>query len=166
MYRRAIYTLDMTISLILFITVLLLALSYISRIHTTSDSTMMDADKIVSILDSEGTPPYWNASLVVFPGLLTNNSLDKNKFLMITTIDYSKLKSLLGVTNDFFFYIHNSTGIKINNTCGYGAKELMPYNCSPLSKILIMEAKNIARRDITIAMPPQIVYLTVFVWES
>ncbi|MCD6589692.1 hypothetical protein J7K74_00700 [Candidatus Woesearchaeota archaeon] len=166
--RGMIYTIDMALSLTLFMAALIIALLFLYRHGISHDYTSTDADLLIETLLSQGIPENWSSTTIISPGLLSSNgALSIEKFREIQNISYEDLKLLIGVRSEFFFYIHNSTsGIMINNTCGYGYTDIMPYNCSPIDAIISLNPSRIARRDAIIAIPPNMAYLTIYTWKK
>ncbi len=167
-----IFTIDLVISIIIFLSAFLILLYYLNT-HISSKTTY-EIDKIAEQLLSEGIPKDWynmsnaNVTSIVSIGLLTKNKLDINKFVALLNLSYDNVKYILGVKSDFFFYFRNaSSGIEIyNGTCGFGHTAIMPYNCSPLQAIQELNVSYIYRRDLIVAHPPHLIYLTLFTWGS
>jgi len=68
------------------------------------------------MLKSAGSPAHWeqNTSSVQMVGLAsTPNVLSSAKLAAFTAMDYSQQKSLLGMQEEFYFYVDNTDGVRL-----------------------------------------------------
>ncbi len=163
--KGAIITIDLFLSITLFIVAILLVFRYLNTLNPTMSDK--DMDQLILAINSPGIPNDWNTSNVILPGLIDDGKLNTSKWNSLITLNYSLAKSLIGINNDFFIYLHNSSSsIMINNTCGYGDPRVMAFNCSPLIGINGLNPSFIDHQDIVINMDSRLIYLSLYVWRD
>ena len=95
--------LDFGTGFLLFAIVLVISGSYLTT--RTEIRTAPDGSRISNELLSEGSPRDWNASTVVVPGILTNGSVDQQKWMELSGMDPHEIRSLLFLSGDTYIRI-------------------------------------------------------------
>lgn len=95
--------LDFGTGFMLFAIVLLISGSYLTTRTSTSEAP--DGVRISNELLSEGVPNDWNASTVIVPGVLTNGSIDSDKWMALSNMSAEGLHSLFFLSGELFVRI-------------------------------------------------------------
>lgn len=83
-----------------------------------------EGTKISGTLISSGVPQNWNESTVIVIGLTENNiRLNETKFLQACNLTTEFLKQSLGVDDEFYVELQNSSRdtLNISAKCGFGS---------------------------------------------
>lgn len=163
MKRAQSWIFEYIISFLIFLAALVIAISILNNSGDNSkyNSLKRDANHISGVLLTEGFPRDWTFNDVQALGLLTEGEVDVFKLREAEEVSYSNMKSLLGVTNEFFFYFENISGIlELNDVCYWG----FDYSgCDDILNNLKYEELSFVRR--LVVLNSEIVELVVVTWR-
>jgi hypothetical protein len=114
---------DYIVGFLMFAFLLILSLSLLRSIDAKSDYDLVsrEVDFVSVALVSPGFPDNWNSSSVIFPGLLSDNKINKSKLDLFDSFGYERTKALLRVTGEYWFYFKDESGIiEVNGKCVRG----------------------------------------------
>ncbi len=110
--------LDLVIALCIFVigimAFFLYSINFASEGEEKLDYLLYDGNAIANILLSEGSPPDWNSSSVIFPGLVSENKINITKlenFYYLVISDYQFSKKILNTEYDFYLFFPDSMNI-------------------------------------------------------
>lgn len=145
------WTLDFIISIVIITLVIIVLVKYffsnesIQQDLKELDNMYLTLRTLESSILSTGVPKNWTYYNYVLPGILTNNKLNKTKLENLKKINYSELKNVFGIPENYEFVIvfldEKGKEIKINNV------SLIGYNKSIDEKDI--EKKVVIYRFIT-----------------
>jgi len=125
---------DYTISLILFILIVILSVKIIVNSFSTNtafEELKTDASKISETLLSEGYPPDWTNASVIRPGVLTSKRLNSTKVVNAMNMSYSALKPKFQTEYDFLVIFEDpgskdpsSDMIEFSDLCVIGSPDV------------------------------------------
>ncbi len=95
----------------------------------------------------EGTPIYWNENNIIDIGLQNNNRLNRTKMEMLNNLGYIKIKSMLGLNEDFFLRVYDKNNQTIFEFGNLG------------------NAKNMIRVKRVSILDGRIVFIDTIVWS-
>jgi len=154
---------DYIVGFLIFAFLMFLSLSLLRSIDSKSDYSLVnrEADISATSLLSPGFPENWNSSVVVVPGLTSNNRINISKIEMLDSFDYGRLKSLLQLTGEIWFYFKNSSGlIEINGACVRG----FTYDGCSVPEVSSYY-KDVAWVERIVVLNSEIVSMVVVVWR-
>ena len=171
--RAQMWISDYTLSLLLFLLAILLAVKIIiNGFSANADFTDVkkDAFRISDILLSEGFPPDWingSSSDIIRLGLLTDKRLNETKVTQAmnnTYINYTSLKTKLQTKYDFaiVFEESNSSLIQFNNFCVVGNASISPSCLAP--PVFNFHYHNLIELNRLAVYTSSIKRMVVYVW--
>jgi hypothetical protein len=141
--------------------VFLIALSFfisqvLGSINQSGGSIVsLEARAVADSLMSEGIPEKWSSSDVKKIGLTDGDSkIDESKLLMFANMSYSSAKKLFNVKSDYYFYLENSKGAKLN-IAGKTALGIEPAGAKKISKYIRLAVYK-----------SEIVQMVVLAWQK
>jgi len=160
-----VWTTDFIIGLLLFILVALLTIKVAFSMYPTQDHIIVyrDAVHLSDAILSRGYPLNWTAADVILPGIANNNRINNTQLLAYKSLEYGKAKTLLHVTSDYIFFIHNDTNIINTGQCVYGYNLTTDANCEPMLNTI--EYDNLAKIDRMVIYNSTVVIMTVYAWN-
>lgn len=125
---------DYAISLAVFALGLLILFQYIPNLSDDNiDELSLDARILSDSILSEGIPSDWDNETLVKIGLLTNGSIDSNKWIELKDVEYSKALSILPISSDFvIFFESENTLLGIGGEKYYGKENANSTNINEL----------------------------------
>ena len=125
---------DFAIGLFIFVALMFFYVDYSPNLATKENiqrsKLMSEGMKISGTLLTSGIPESWNETNVTVVGLTQNNyRLNETKFLQAGNLSVELLKQSLGIDDEFYVELQNSSKdtINISSKCGFGAV-LIQYN--------------------------------------
>jgi len=162
-----VWTLDFIIGLMLFVVMLVVSIKIVLDMYPSQDDVIVyrDAVHLSDNLLSIGYPSNWseNTDTVVLPGIAENNRINTTKLTKFKDIDYGRAKTLMHVTSDYIFFIHNSTTIINTGQCLYGYNLSADVSCNPI--LTTVHYKNLARIDRVVIYNSTVMMMTVYTWN-
>jgi len=133
MNRRAqIWTLDLFIALIIFLGGIIFFFQFVVSTPVSQtdslDTLQLNADLLSNYILSQGQPHNWTAQTVTRVGLLQGDQrINETLLVQAAGINYTVLKTLLGVNRDFFVYFEDEDGKIINfgGNIGIGSNQVV-----------------------------------------
>ncbi len=151
---------DLIIAVIIFLIGIVAIYVYVINFVSTSgdilESMFYDGYLLSNLILSEGSPKNWTSyDNVEIPGILSQKKINQTKLdffynLTDSEEDYKKLKKLLGIRYDFYFYF---PGIRV-----------MGEDIDGIGKIPA-EQKNLVRIERFMIYENKPVKLTLYVWN-
>lgn len=150
------------ISFLIFLGLLFLAFNILTDSGEGSDyySVKKEADFVSEVLLSEGMPSDWDHLNFVLPGLLSDGRVDVYKLEELRRINYNRLKSGLGVTNEFVVFFENDSGLMDVNGCYWGFEI---NNCDDFLSQISYGDLSLTKR--VVVLESQIVKMGVASWN-
>ena len=122
------------------------SLNYPIENQDTGSAVSAEAERIGSIIISEGYPLNWTIENVVRPGIISEDKIDEYKLEMLNELgnnDYNRLKSLLRTKYNFYLYFSEDMIIAGTNVSGIGRAPNAEKNLIKESRIIIYKNKPI-----------------------
>lgn len=119
MKKTQIWYLDFILGLSIFFLILIFVFNFILQQNNQNDDKLKkEAEKISNYLVSEGLPKNWTIENVSIIGLAKENEIDINKLEMFgnLSINYTYVKGLFGIENDFVVFFEDNSDNIINFT--------------------------------------------------
>lgn len=124
----------------------LYALNSPNQTEETLNSLNYEGDTMANTILSEGYPIDWNEDNVAYPGILSDNKIDQTKlerFYNLSIDDYSKIKALFGVREEFYFYLSENFSINGNQIEGIGKKPSVTRNLVKITRFIVYNNKPV-----------------------
>ena len=118
---------DFFIGLFIFIVMIVFYLNYSPNLATEENvqrsKLITEGTKVSGTLLTSGFPQNWNETTVQVIGLTENDyRLNETKFLQACNLSTEFLKQSLGVDDEFYVELQNSSGtLNISSKCGFGS---------------------------------------------
>jgi hypothetical protein len=162
-----VWTLDFMIGLVLFILMIIISVKIIFDMYPSQDNMIVyrDAIYLSDNLLSEGYPSNWSENInnLILPGIAKNNRINNTKLSQFKDLDYNHVKTLMHVTSDYVFFIHNSTNIINTGQCVYGYPLTTDINCTPI--LTTNNYENLVRVDRIILYNSTVMMMTIYAWH-
>ena len=170
---------DLTISIVLFTAAAVLAFAIVMNSFSLGNDysrLKADASRVGEYLLSEGTPPDWNESTVIRPGVLTGSRLNDSKLALamaFSNSSYQSAKSRFQTNYDFMvvFQEANDTILPFGGLCSLGKPDTgidyaLNGSISCLSINLTgVSYQNLVRINRFVVYDSRIVKATVYMWN-
>jgi hypothetical protein len=165
--KGQVWTADFIVGLLLFVLMMLVSIKIVFDMYPSQDSLIVyrDAVHLSDNLLSEGYPANWSTNLndVILPGVAENNRINNTKLSNFNNITYNKAKTLMHVTSDYIFFIHNSTTVINTGHCVYGYPLTTDVNCNPV--LTTQKYENLARIDRVVIYNSTVMMMTIYTWH-
>lgn len=140
--------------------------------QTDLNGLVIEAQDISNELMSPGYPPAWTSANVIRVGVVENERVNSSRLDALAELNYTALRKLLRVTNEFFVFIEQGNGCLVPFGGGYGAGN--PAVSVPASACVAKTSINLDAADPRTVVPITrfVIYnstparLNVYVWNS
>lgn len=154
---------DLFFGIVIFILVFSIFMKSATNINDSEGETsknLENSGKLFSnILLSEGYPNNWNSSSVVQIGLLTDERIDSRKLANLSSMNYTTVKNLFRLREDYYFWFENASGtITINGIEGYGKVGITESNLTSDSPNNLLRIVRLSVYD------SQVVRMVICLW--
>ena len=105
-----------------------------------------NANTLADEIFSEGYPQYWTIENVVRPGIMSGNKVNQTKleqFYQLSSLQYSRTKSLLRSNYDYYLYFPEPIMINGSEIDGIGRPETNPKNLIKVTRFIVYKDKTV-----------------------
>jgi hypothetical protein len=140
MYSREgqVWYTDFIVAVMIFTIALVIYFEYVNNLSQEEESKLgemlMSAKLVSNNLMSSGYPSDWNQSNAEIIGIVDNKRINQTKIEKFYNMSHDTAKFDLGITNNYYFYVQDQEGNKININ-GKNATGSEPYDSIKLVKV-------------------------------
>lgn len=159
------------IGTLIFITVLVFFFVNLQGLEDPSDNDLQDIlDQTRTMSDELLTPGYptdWTTGNVVRVGIASNQRIDQGKLDEMALMNYTLLRNLLRVKNDFFMFIDNGCLVQINGAYGIGDPLVTVggSGCRTPSDITLPDPDTLIPMERLVVYNGEAAKLTIYIWN-
>ena len=129
---------DFVVSVLIFVIALVIYFEYVNNLSKEEESNLeemvMQAKAVSNNLMSEGYPFNWTADDVDIIGIVDSKRINQTKIEQFYSMNHSSAKIKFGEIQNYYFYLENRNGQKIN-VSGKNFAGREPINPTKLVKI-------------------------------